>query len=197
MADSALAGLPRLVRVVDEVRHRGFAGVGIGIAAAGWWTTAWLLGQRVSELNTVLAFAAVFVPSLVIAALGSGRRLRAATDLRPPPRLAVYETVADGRERRTRLAGIVVMGVIILIMFDRLSGAGGEMAGMVAGLFLAVGIVDLFEARSWARIEREHPGGLYLAVRPHALMAHMGAGEVYERPRPDRDRVEEPSPFDL
>jgi hypothetical protein len=197
VADAALAGLPRLVRVVEEVRVRGITGVGIGAAAAGWWMAAWLLGQEVDALRTLLGAAAVGIPTLVVSGLASRRRLAAADLLRPPPRPVVYETPADGRERRTRLAGIVVFGVIILIMFDRLRGDGGEMAGLVAGLFLAVGVVDLMEAGSWERLTRDRRADIYLMVRPHALMAHMGAGEVYERPRGDREERPLPSPFDL
>lgn len=197
MADAALAGLPRLVRAWDEVRVRGTAAVGIGVAAAGWWMLVWLLDEPVSALRTLLGGAAVAVPTLLLAGRASARRLASADEVGPPPRPSVYETPADGRDRRTRLAGIVVMGVIVLVMFDRLTGGGGEMAGLVAGLFIPVGVVDLMEARTWERLEREHPGGLYLVVRPHALMAHMGPGEVYERPRGDRVEEPEPSPFDL
>lgn len=196
MADATLAGLPRLVRVIEEVRQRGVAAVGVGVAAAGWWMVAWLLGQDVSPLTTGLAVAVVGIPTLVLATLGSRRRLAAAAVPQPPPRLAVYETAADGRDRRIRLAGVVVMGVIILMMFDRLTGEGGEMAGMVAGLFGAVGLVDLREARAWHRLEMGRPGGLYVAVRPHALMAHMGPGDVYERPSGVEPRPV-PTPFDL
>jgi hypothetical protein len=199
MADTALAGLPRLVRATEEVRMRGVAAVGIGVAAAGWWMLAWLLGQELSALRSALALAGVGVPALLLAGLASGRRLRAAADPLPPPRPVVYETLADGRERRTRLAGIVVFGVIILMMFDRLYGGAGEMAGLVAALFIPVGVVDLMEVRTWARLERDRDGGdLYLLVRPHALMPPMGAGEVYERPRGDREAERrEPTPFDL
>jgi len=197
VADAALAGLPRLVRAWDEVRTRGTAAVGIGIAAAGWWMIVWLLDQPVSPLRTALGAAAVGVPTLLLAARASARRLAAADEVGPPPRPCVYETAADARERRTRLAGIVVLGVIVLVMFDRLTGGGGEMAGLVAGLFVATGVVDLMEARTWERLERQHPGGLYMLIRPHAMMAHMGAGEVYERPRGDRVDEPAPSPFDL
>lgn len=199
MADTALAGLPRLVRVTEEVRMRGIAALGVGVAAGGWWALGWLLGLDLSPLRTVLGFVGVGVPALLVAGLASGRRLRAAADPLPPPRIVVYETIADGRERRTRLAGIIVFGVIILMMFDRLYGGGGEMAGLVAGLFCAVGVVDLMEARAWTRIERRAGGGdLYLLVRPHALMASMAPSEVYERPRRDREAERrEPTPFDL
>lgn len=198
MADAALAGLPRLVRVGEEVRMRGVAALGIGTAAAGWWMLAYLIDQDVSVLKTLVAGGAVGALTLVIAAVFSSRRLGAAREVRRPPSRAVYETLADGRERRVRLAGIVVFGVIVLLAFDRLTGGGGEMAGLVAGLFLPVGAVDLLEARSWAALERtrEDALGLYVLVRPQALMASMGAQEVYERPRGDRQEAL-PSPFDL
>ena len=198
MADAALAGLPRLVRVVEEVRMRGIAAIGVGTAAAGWWMLAYLIDQDVSVLNTVVAGGAVGAATLVIAAVFSSRRLGGAREVRKPPRAAVYETVADGRERRVRLAGIVVFGVIVLLAFDRLTGGAGEMAGLVAGLFLPVGAVDLLEARSWASLERmrEEGAGLYVLVRPQALMASMARHEVYERPRGDRQEAL-PSPYDL
>jgi len=198
VADAVLAGLPRLVRVVEEVRMRGVAAIGVGTAAAGWWMLAFLIDQDVSVLNTLVAGGALGVLTLVIAAVFSARRLAAAKDVRKPPRGAVYETTADGRERRVRLAGIVVFGVIVLLAFDRLTGGAGEMAGLVAGLFLPVGAVDLLEARSWASLERmrEEGAGLYVLVRPQALMASMAGGEVYERPRGDRQEAL-PSPFDL
>ncbi len=197
MADAALAGLPRLVRVVDEVRMRGVASLGIGTAAAGWWMAAYLLGQDVAILRTLVAGAVVGVVTLIIAGIFSARRLGAAKEPLRPPRNTVYETVADGRERRLRLAGIVVFGVIVLLAFDRLTGGTGDMAGLVAGLFWPVGAVDVLEARSWAALERmrESGRGLYVMVRPQALMASMGATEVYERPAGDREAT--PSPFDL
>ncbi len=197
MADAALAGLPRLVRVVEEVRARGIAAVGIGVAAAGWWLAAWLVGQDVDGPRTLLGGLVVAVPTLLLAGLAGRRRLAAVDRLRPPPRPVVYETAADGRERRVRLAGIVVFGVIVLIMFDRLRGDGGEMAGLVAGLFLSAGFVDVMEARAWERIVRDRRADLYLLIRPHALMAHMGPGDVYERPHGDREEREIPSPYDL
>lgn len=198
MADAALAGLPRLVRVTEEVRMRGVAALGIGTAAAGWWMLAYLIDQDVSVLKTLVAGGAVGVVTLVIAAVFSSRRLSGAREVRRPPSNAVYETMADGRERRVRLASIVVFGVIVLLAFDRLTGGAGEMAGLVAGLFLPVGAVDVLEARSWAALERmrEDAQGLYVLVRPQALMASMASPEVYERPRGDRQEAL-PSPFDL
>ena len=85
MGDSVLAGLPRLVRVRDEVRMRGIAAVGIGAATVGWWMLAWLLGEDVLGLRFVLGIAGIGVPTLLVAAWASGRRLREARQFRMPP----------------------------------------------------------------------------------------------------------------
>ena len=109
----------------------------------------------------------------------------------------VYETHAAGRERRTRLAGIVVFGVIILLLFDHFTRGAGEMAGLVGGLFIPAGVVDLREARWWSRRERELGArGLYVVVPPHALMARMGPSDVFARPSDDPNDGGR-SPFDL
>lgn len=188
MGDSVLAGLPRLVRVRDEVRMRGVAAVGIGAATVGWWMLAWLLGEDVLGLRFVLGIAGIGVPTLLLAAWASGRRLREARQFRMPPRIAVYETMAAARERRTRLAGVVMFAVIILMIFDRLSHGGGEMAGLVAGLFIPVGAVDILEARRWTELEREHHDTrLYVLVPARAFMARLSPQEIYERPRSDAE----------
>ena len=106
MGDSVLAGLPRLVRIRDEVRMRGVAALGIGAATAGWWMLSWLLGEGVLGLRFILAAVGIGIPALIGATAVSRRRLRAAEHLNPPPRTAVYETIAAARERRTRLAGV-------------------------------------------------------------------------------------------
>jgi hypothetical protein len=182
MPESALAGLPRLVRIAPELRFRGQAAGGIAVATAGYW-----------------AFA-VALPTLAVSGLPSGERVREALRRTlPPPRAALHETPADGRERRTRLAGIVVTGVMVLLMFDVLTDGGGVMAGLIAGLFGALGTVDWIDARRWERAERVREARLFLLVRPHALSARFGAAQVYELSRPRRP---EPlgsgvGPFDL
>ncbi len=190
MGDSVLAGLPRLVRVRDEVRMRGVAALGIGAATAGWWMLSWLLGEGVLGLRFVLAVVGIGIPALVAAMAVSRRRLRAADHLHPPPPTAVYETIAAARERRTRLAGVVLFGVIILMIFDHFSHGGGEMAGMVAGLFVPFGAVDLREAKRWTRLEAEHHDTrLYVLVPAHAMMAPFTPDAIYERPRTDAEVV--------
>jgi hypothetical protein len=190
MGDTVLAGLPRLVRVRDEVRMRGVAALGIGAATAGWWATAWLLSEGVSGLRFVLAAVGIGIPVLVISWIMSQRRLGAADHFLPPPRSAVYETMADARDRRTRLSGVVLFGVIILMIFDHFSHGGGEMAGMAAGLFIPVGLVDLHEARRWAALEREHHDTrLYVVMRAQAMMPAFTPDAIYERPRTDAEVV--------
>lgn len=200
MPETTLAGLPRLVRVAAEVRWRGQSALGIALAVAGYWTAAWLLAQPVRPAQTALATAAVGLPTALVLGLASGRRLT--ESLRrtlPPPRGCIHETPADARERRTRLAGIVLTGVVVLLLFDRASDGGGIMAGLVAGLFGAFGAVDLIDARGWEAAEGRRRARLFALVRPHALSARLGAIEIYEMPRADRERPHdrEPSPFDL
>jgi hypothetical protein len=167
---------------------RGIAALGIGTATAGWWMLAWLLGEGVDGLRFVLAIAGIGVPMLILSALWSSRRLRAAREFRMPPSIAVYETIAAARERRTRLAGVVMFAVIILMIFDRFSHGQGEMAGLVAGLFVPVGVIDVLEARTWAELERDHHDTrLYVLVPAHAFMARFAPQEIYERPRSDAE----------
>ena len=190
MADSVLAGLPRLVRVRDEVRMRGIAALGIGAATAGWWMLAWLLNEGVDGLRFVIALAVIGIPSVAAAWLVSRRRLHLVGDFRAPPRNAVYETIAAARERRTRLAGIVLFGVIILMIFDHFSHGAGEMAGLVAGLFVPFGSFDIRESQHWAALEHEHHDTrLYVLMKAHAMMAPFSPDAVYERPRSDAQLV--------
>lgn len=199
MADTMLAGLPRLVRVSEETRVRGTGAVGIGAAAAGYAMLAWLLGQPIDGAKALAAAFIVGVPAALLATRASRRRLAHTDEVDLAPRMTVYETLADGRERRTRFASIIGTGVVVLMTFDSFTDGQGLMAGLVAGLFVGVGVVDLAETRTWHELERKRARGLYVIVRPHAMVASYGATEVYERPGGDRDtdREREPSPFDL
>lgn len=186
MADAAFAGLPRLVRSSDELRWRGGAAIALAVAVAAYWTLDWLLDQPVEAGRTGLSFAVALIGATTVASVNSGRRLReglAAT--LPPPRLSVYETRADARERRVRLTGIVVTGALVLLVFDRVTGGGGGMAGLLAGLFAGVGGVDRLEARRWAQAARARRAQLYLMVRPPAMVASFGLTQVYEASRGD------------
>ena len=139
MADTLLDGLPRLVRIRDEVRMRGSAGLGIGAATLGWGILSWVLGNGVSVGTFALSAVVIGLPTLVLAAIVSGRRIRAAAQLGRPPRTGVYETFAAARERRTRVAGVVMFAVIVLMMFDHIRHGGGEMAGCL--LFVSLDIL--------------------------------------------------------
>jgi hypothetical protein len=193
MPNAMLAGLPRLVRVADEVRARGHAMVSVGTAVAVYWICLWLLDQPVSPLRTLVCVLVAGLPASLMATVGSARRLRAVEKgLKAPPRLAVYETVADGRERRARLAGILLLAAVVLLVFDRVTGGEGTMAGLTVGFFTAIGVVDLMEARRWLEAETSRRVRLLVVVRPHAMVAGWSQNEVYEVPRADADPDEEP-----
>ena len=146
-----------------------------------------------SPLRTLVSVLVAGLPASLMAAVGSGRRLAAVQkELKPPPRVAVYETFADARERRARLAGILLLAAVVLLIFDRLTGGEGTMAGLTVGFFASIGITDLFEARRWLEAERARRVRLLVVVRPNAMVASYGPTEVYEVPRADADRDEEP-----
>ncbi|MCU0307964.1 MAG: hypothetical protein MUE51_09420 [Thermoleophilia bacterium] len=193
MADAMLAGLPRLVRVADETRWRGQSAVALALSVACYWTVAWLLDGPVAPGQAFASAGTALLAALIGAGLISRARLGALGAVRRPPRPVVYETLADGRERRTRASGIVLMGTVVLLVFDRLSGDGGIMAGLMVGIGLGIGLVDRLEARRWAAAERARDSRLFLLLRPHALLARYAGMEVYEEPRPDPDRTPAPS----
>jgi hypothetical protein len=192
--------LPRLVRVGAETRWRGQAAVATALVVALFWVCTWLLDEPIRPGATALAAGAVGLPTLLMASLSSGRRIRESLrDAPPPPRASVHETLANSRDRRLRLAGIVLTGIIALLIFDRFTGGGGIMAGLVAGLLGSLGTVDWLEARQWEAAERERETRIYVLIRPDALTPRLGAAPVFEAPRPgrDHDHTLEPSPFDL
>ena len=198
--ESALAGLPRLVRVADEARWRGQWAVATAVVVGAYWGATWLVGETIEPARTALAFTVAALPALVIATLASDRRVREALSrAMPPPRATVHETPASSRDRRMRLAGIVLTGIIALLIFERFTESGGVMAGLVAGLLLALGIADWREAGIWQAAERERETRVYVLIRPDALTPRLGLHDVYEAPRPgaEGDRAYEPSPFDL
>jgi hypothetical protein len=198
--ESALAGLPRLVRVADEARWRGQSAVATAIVVGLYWGATWLVGETIEPERTALAFAVVALPTFALASMGGVRRVRdAVVRATPPPRASVHETPASSRERRLRLAGVVLTGIIALLIFERFTDSGGVMAGLIAGLLLALGTADWREAGVWEAAERERESRIYVLIRANALTPRLGIREVYEAPRPGRegDHVYEPSPFDL
>jgi hypothetical protein len=197
--DTLLAGLPRLVRIADETRWRGQACVATALVVALFWVSTWLLGEPVRGAATALAATVAAVPTLLIAARGSGPRMREALSRAvPPPRATVHETMASARDRRVRLLGVVLTGIILLLIFDRFTGGGGLMAGLLVGALGSLGAADWIEGRRWEAAERERESRIFVVMRPDALSPRLGATEVYERPRPgDRAAAAEPGPFDL
>jgi hypothetical protein len=188
------------VRVADEARWRGQSAVAAALVVGLYWGASWLVGETIELTRTIVAFAAVAIPTFAFASLGAVRRIReAVTRAAPPPRASVHETAANSRERRMRLSGVVLTGIIALLIFERFTDSGGVMAGLIAGLLIALGAADWREAGIWEAAERERETRIYVLVRANALTPRLGIREVYEAPRPGRpgDHAYEPSPFDL
>lgn len=167
---------------------------------AVFWVCSWLVDEPVRAGVTALAAAAVAVPTLLVGAVGMSRRVGHRLERAlPPPRASLHETLAASRERRTKLAGAVLTGIVLLLLFERFTDGAGVIAGLIVGLLAASGAVDWAESRRWAALERERETRLYVMVRPDALSPRLGAAQVYETPRPGdrRGRALEPSPFDL
>ncbi len=192
MADALLAGLPRIIRAADEVRLRGLLALALAFAAAAWWTIQWLLDQPVDPERTWSIALIVAVLGGIIGAFNAPWRLREGLrETRRPNVRVVYETRADGAERRTRLSGAVFLTVIVVVTIDALAGWGGVVAGVVIGATLVAGLCDLWESRRWAAEERERDADLYVAISGNALVAGYGRPVIYEvtTPPPDmRDR---------
>ena len=188
------------MRVADEARWRGQAAVATSLVIVAFWLLSWWADVPLDPRLTVFAGAAVAVPTLLSCALTGSRRMRdGLVHAVPPPRSTVYETVASTRDRRLRLAGIVLTGIVALLLFDRFMGGSGLTAGLLAGLLGSLGAVDWWEARHWEQAERERGTRIFVMVRPDALSPRILPHEVYETPRPGgaRGREHEPSPFDL
>lgn len=165
-----------------------------------FWASTWLLGEPVRPRETALAAAVVALPTLLVGSMGVSRRVRdALVRAVPPPRASLHETLAASRERRMRLSGVVLTGIVALMLFDRFTGTGGVLAGLVAGLLGPLGAIDWFASGRWQAAERERETRIFVLVRPDALSPRLAAAEVYETPRPGRERDHrlEPSPFDL
>lgn len=79
-----------------------------------------------------------------------------------------------------RLASVVLLGIVVLLLFDHFTGGGGTMAGLIAGLMGGLGICDLREARMWRAAERERDSRLFVLVRPRALTPHIVPVDIFE-----------------
>lgn len=181
--DSAvLAGLPRLVPVVIELRRRALTSLGIAVCAALFALAGWLLDQPLDLRRCLIGLAAAGPLSLVGAAILARARLRAGRVSTPPPGMAVYETTADGRDRHMKVVMLAILAVVSLLALDRFSAGMGTMAGLITGLCGAVGIVDLVEARGWERLVREQRSRIYVLLPGAALIAGFGAWRAYQLP---------------
>ncbi len=188
MADALLAGLPRIARVAEEVRLRGWLALAAAGAVAAWWTIQWLLDQPLQPGRTWLFALVVAVLAGISGLVNVPRRLREGLrEPRLPTARVVYETRADGRDRRIRLSGAVFLSAIVILMFDRLADWEGVTAGVIVGVAVGVGLADLFEARRWHRAEREREATLYVRIGPRALVASYGMADIFEVPREPDD----------
>lgn len=193
MGDVLLAGLPRIAPAAEEVRLRGFLAFAVGGAAAAWWAIQWLLDQPVEPARTGLFALVVAVLAGVSLVANVPRRVRdGLEEARVPTSRVVYETRADGRDRRIRLSGAVFLSAVVILMFDRLAGWGGVTAGVIVGAGAGLGVADLLEARRWARAERERDADLYVRIGARSLVATLGAVQIYEVPSPPREEREQP-----
>lgn len=187
MSEGALTDVPRLVKVDDEVRWRGQAALSIVATVTAYWLLAWYLDAPFEVLQTVLVTIAVSLLSIAVTGLSSARRIREALEeTEPSPTGALFETRAAAADRRTRVFVIVLFAVGALLVLDRVVDGGGIVAGMVVGLLLVVGTVDLAEAGRWRKAELGRMSRLYILLPPGAMAGRYGQLEVYERPRPPR-----------
>lgn len=186
------------MRAAPELRWRGGAALGTGAATVAYWISTWLVGVPVDALWTTIGFAAIALPAVSVSTLTRVRRVDLSLrDANNPPRSSVYETPASARERRLRLAAIVVMGVIVLLAMDRILEAGGTTAGLTAGLFFSFGLSDLLDGRRFAEAERQRDTRIYYLVPPLAFTPRFGVTTLYEEPESAQGAFTEATPFDI
>ncbi len=172
------------------MRWRGTACLGTAVSVAAYWLVGWLVDQPFVLRATLLATLAAALSSLVFATIISRSRVtNGMADLLPPPSASVYETSADARDRRGRARILLLLGVVLLLAFDRATGGVGTMAGLVVGLTAAVGVVDLIEARRWSRAEVSQRLRLHILLPGRALVGGLTHSSIYALPSGD-----EPSP---
>ena len=196
--ETALAKAPRLVRLSEEFQWRASAALGAAVAVVGYWVMSWLVGLPVDAAQAGAAFGVAFVPTLALGIPAARRRAAAARESsgRLPPG-GIRETRAAARERRGKLAGIVLTGVLALLVFDAVFDGGGPIAGLVAGVLGGVGVADLLEARGWRRAEQARGVRLLALIAHDALTIAPTSDKVFEDRRGALDPVPGPSPFDL
>ncbi len=161
MADTALAGLPRIVRAADEICWRGQAMLSLGLASACYWTAMWLVDGPVQPLAASVVFMASLMMSLVLSAITSRHRLAYALDHITNPRAMVHETPADARERHALAAAVFVFGAVFLLVMDTAISEVGATAALLAGAGIGIGLTDRLEARRWQLVDSGHLGDVH------------------------------------
>ena len=198
MADTALAGLPRIVRASAEISWRGQAMMSLGLASACYWTVVWLVDGPVQPLEAGIVFAASLLMTLVLGGITSRRRVTHALTHVLSPHAMVHETPADARERHARAASVLLLGAVVLLVLDTVISEVGATAALLAGAGIGIGIVDRAEARRWTQAEESRSARLFLMIRPTALLVRFGATDVFELPGTGKPKYDDgPSPFDL
>ncbi|MGI9539595.1 MAG: hypothetical protein ACR2N6_05545 [Miltoncostaeaceae bacterium] len=186
------------MRAAPELRWRGTAALGTAAATVVYWVSTWLVGVPVDPLWTAIGFAAIAAPAIPATTLTRVRRIDLSLrEAKSPPRNSVYETAANARERRLRLAAIVLMGVIMLLALDRVLEAGGTTAGLTAGLLAAFGLSDLLDARRFAEAERHRETRVYYLIPPLAFTPRFGVATLYEESETTQGAFTEATPFDM
>lgn len=184
MDDATLADLPRLVRVADEVGWRGQLALSIAAMVAAYGFASWLFGSPLRTGDALLLGLVAAVFGGGIAAFSSARRVRESVhSTEAPPSIAVYETTADSRDRRSRATLLMVFVAGSLLVVDRVTGGEGLISGLLIGLFGAVGVVDVIESRRWEVIQKAIRSHLYILILPRGLAGGYGSVDLYEVPR--------------
>ncbi|MSO44256.1 MAG: hypothetical protein EXQ74_02935 [Thermoleophilia bacterium] len=182
MANTALVGLPHIVRAGDEVRWRGQLLTSMGVASLCFWTVLWLVNGPVEPVFAGAMFLVALSMALTLGGITSRTRFAHATAAIRRPQGVVHETTADTRERRTKASVVVLLGVVTLLVLDSVVSEVGATAALLAGVGTGVGIVDRLEARRWMRLEDQRGTRVFLMLRPRALLARFGSQEAYELP---------------
>jgi hypothetical protein len=146
----------------------------------------WLVDQPVGFRASLVSVAVALPISLVFAAIISRSRVRQGMAAAlPPPTSSLHETSANARDRRVRALTLLFLGVVSLLVLDRVTGGVGTAAGIVVGATAALGTVDLVEARRWARLEATERLRLHILLPSRALVGGLSPSSIYATPSGD------------
>ena len=168
------------------MRWRGMACLAVAASVAGYWLIGWLVDQPVGFRASLVSVAVALPISLVFAAVISRSRVKQGMAAAlPPPTSSIHETSANARDRRVRALTLLFLGVVSLLVLDRVTGGVGTAAGIVVGATAAVGAVDLVEARRWSRREATERLRLHLLLPARALVGGLSPSSIYATPSGD------------